>query len=110
MGSEMCIRDSFGQATYSMMTRPRSVERDSKVIGTRTYGWDHRSPFSSNRGDQFSDSAFGHGGFTGTVMWIDPEKDRVFIFLSNRLHPDGNGSVNRLAGEIASIIGAGAKR
>ncbi|MCH2597775.1 MAG: beta-lactamase family protein [Pirellulales bacterium] len=104
------VRLPFGQATYSMMTRPRSVERDSKVIGTRTYGWDHRSPFSSNRGDQFSDSAFGHGGFTGTVMWIDPEKDRVFIFLSNRLHPDGNGSVNRLAGEIASIIGAGAKR
>ena len=105
MGNE---RLPFGQATYSMMTRPRSVERDSKVIGTRTYGWDHRSPYSSNRGDRFSDSAFGHGGFTGTVMWIDPEKDRVFIFLSNRLHPDGNGSVNRLAGEIASIIGSAA--
>jgi len=101
-------RAPFGQATFAMMTRPRSVERDSKVIGTRTYGWDHRSPFSSNRGDQFSDSAFGHGGFTGTVMWIDPEKDRVFIFLSNRLHPNGNGSVNRLAGEIASIIGSAA--
>jgi len=105
MGNE---RLPFGQVTFSMMTRPRSVERDSKVIGTRTYGWDHRSPFSSNRGDRFSDSAFGHGGFTGTVMWIDPEKDRVFIFLSNRLHPDGNGSVNRLAGEIASIIGSAA--
>lgn len=107
MGNE---RLPFGQATFSMMTRPRNVERDSQVIGTRTYGWDHRSPFSSNRGDQFSDSAFGHGGFTGTVMWIDPEKDRVFIFLSNRLHPDGNGSVNRLAGEIASIIGAATQR
>ena len=100
----------FSQSTFKLMTRPRNVERDSKVIGTRTYGWDHRSPYSSNRGDQFSDSAFGHGGFTGTVMWIDPEIDRVFIFLSNRLHPDGNGSVNRLAGEIASIIGATAKR
>ncbi len=100
----------FSQSTFELMTRPRNVERDSKVIGTRTYGWDHRSPYSSNRGDQFSDSAFGHGGFTGTVMWIDPEIDRVFIFLSNRLHPDGNGSVNRLAGEIASIIGATAKR
>ncbi|MBK95821.1 MAG: esterase [Planctomycetaceae bacterium] len=107
MGNE---RLPFGPKTFSVMTRPRSVERDSKVIGTRTYGWDHRSPFSSNRGDQFSDSAFGHGGFTGTVMWIDPEKDRVFIFLSNRLHPDGNGSVNRIAGEIASIIGAATKR
>ena len=96
----------FPQPTLKMMIHPREVERESKVIGTRTYGWDHRSPYSSNRGDKLSDSAFGHGGFTGTVMWIDPEKDRVFIFLSNRLHPDGKGSVNRLAGEIASIIGA----
>jgi len=39
------------------------------------------------------------------VMWIDPERDRVFIFLSNRLHPNGDGSVNRLAGEIASLVG-----
>lgn len=96
----------LAQATLKMMTHPREVHRDSKIIGTRTYGWDHRSPYSSNRGDQLSDKAFGHGGFTGTVMWIDPERDRVFLFLSNRLHPDGKGSVNRLAGKIASIVGA----
>ncbi len=95
----------FPRSTFKMMTRPRSVQRESHIIGTRTYGWDHRSPYSSNRGDQFSDTAFGHGGFTGTVMWIDPERDRVFIFLSNRLHPDGDGSVNRLAGKIASLVG-----
>ena len=98
----------FPKSTFKMMTRPRDVHRASQTIGTRTYGWDHRSPYSSNRGDQLSDSAFGHGGFTGTVMWIDPDSDRVFIFLSNRLHPDGKGSVNRLAGEIASIVGANA--
>jgi len=98
----------LSQATFKTMTRPRDVQRDSKTIGTRTYGWDHRSPYSSNRGDELSDSAFGHGGFTGTVMWIDPESDRVFLFLSNRLHPDGKGSINRLAGKIASIVGANA--
>ena len=98
----------LSQATFKMMTRPRDVRRDSQTIGTRTYGWDHRSPYSSNRGDQLSDSAFGHGGFTGTVMWIDPDSDRVFLFLSNRLHPDGKGSINRLAGKIASIVGANA--
>jgi CubicO group peptidase (beta-lactamase class C family) len=85
---------------FALMTQPRQVPR-----GTRTYGWDHRSPYSSNRGDSLSDAAFGHGGFTGTVMWIDPEIDRVFIFLSNRLHPDGKGTVNKLAGKIATIIG-----
>lgn len=100
----------FPASTFKTMTRPRDVRRDSRTIGTRTYGWDHRSPYSSNRGDQLSDSAFGHGGFTGTVMWIDPDNDRVFIFLSNRLHPDGKGSVNRLAGKIASIVGAHANQ
>ena len=98
----------LSQATFKTMTRPRDVQRDSKTIGTRTFGWDHRSPYSSNRGDKLSDSAFGHGGFTGTVMWIDPDSDRVFLFLSNRLHPDGKGSINRLAGKIASIVGANA--
>ncbi|MFK8110683.1 MAG: serine hydrolase domain-containing protein [Rubripirellula sp.] len=91
---------TFDRATFTTFTKPRTVPR-----GSRTFGWDHQSPYSSNRGESFSDTAFGHGGFTGTVMWIDPEKDLVFIFLSNRLHPDGKGSVNRLAGEIATIIG-----
>ncbi|QDS88009.1 Penicillin-binding protein 4* [Rosistilla ulvae] len=88
------------QKTIAAMIQPHRVPR-----GTRTPGWDHQSPYSSNRGTTFSDSAVGHGGFTGTVLWIDPEKDRVFVFLSSRLYPDGKGSVNRLAGEIATIIG-----
>ena len=85
--------------TFELMTEPRIVPR-----GTRTYGWDHRSPYSRNRGSSFSDRAFGHGGFTGTVLWIDPGKNLVFVFLSNRLHPDGKGTVNALAGEIATLI------
>jgi len=85
---------------FELMTQPRTIPR-----GSRTFGFDHQSPYSSNRGDAFSDSAFGHGGFTGTVIWIDPEKDRLFIFLSNRLHPDGKGSVNKLAGKIATLVG-----
>lgn len=92
------------EATWTLMTTPRTVPR-----GTRAYGWDHRSPYSSNRGESLSDAAFGHGGFTGTAMWIDPGKNRVVIFLSNRLHPDGKGSVNRLAGEIATLVGNAAE-
>ncbi len=87
--------------TLETMIAPRDILR-----GTRTYGWDHRSPYSKNRGQSFSDQAFGHGGFTGTVLWIDPAKELVFIFLSTRLHPDGKGSVNDLAGELATLIAA----
>jgi len=72
--------------------------------GIRGLGWDKRTGFSINRGDAFTDAAFGHGGFTGTVIWIDPELDLFFIFLSNRVHPTGKGLVNPLAGKIATVI------
>jgi uncharacterized protein YbbC (DUF1343 family) len=47
--------------------------------------------------------AYGHGGFTGTALWIDPGLDLFVIFLSNRVHPDGSGNVNRLAGAVANV-------
>jgi CubicO group peptidase (beta-lactamase class C family) len=71
--------------------------------GMRGLGWDKQSGYSSNKGDGFSERAFGHGGFTGTTFWVDPELDLFVIFLSNRLHPDGKGSVNKLAGRIGTI-------
>ena len=63
-----------------------------------------RTAYSINRGDRLSDQAFGHGGFTGTVLWIDPQLDLFFVFLSNRVHPNGKGLVNPLAGRIASVV------
>ncbi|MEZ6133651.1 MAG: DUF1343 domain-containing protein [Pirellulaceae bacterium] len=74
--------------------------------GTRGLGWDKQTGYSSNRGDMLSSAAFGHGGFTGTVLWIDPELDLFFIFLSNRVHPTGKGSVNHLAGQIVNVVAA----
>ena len=70
--------------------------------GVRGLGWDKRSPLSSNRGDLLTEAAFGHGGFTGTALWIDPALDLYVIFLSNRVHPDGKGLVNPLIARIAS--------
>jgi uncharacterized protein YbbC (DUF1343 family)/CubicO group peptidase (beta-lactamase class C family) len=75
----------------------------------RGLGWDKRTGYSINRGELMTDSAFGHGGFTGTVLWIDPELDLFVIFLSNRVHPDGKGLVNPLAGRIGTVA-AGAIR
>ncbi|MFG0332497.1 MAG: serine hydrolase domain-containing protein [Maioricimonas sp. JB049] len=89
------------EETVERMTRPVSVPR-----GLRALGWDVNSPYSSNRGDLMSDRAFGHGGFTGTAMWVDPPQELFVIFLSNRLHPDGKGSVNSLAGRIGTVAAA----
>ncbi len=87
--------------TVEVMTRPRRVS-----AGWRALGWDVQSPYSSNRGELMSSQAFGHGGFTGTAMWIDPGLDLFVIFLSNRLHPDGQGRVNTLAGRIGTLAAA----
>ncbi|MBI1246812.1 serine hydrolase [bacterium] len=71
--------------------------------GLRGLGWDKQSGYSSNRGKTMTPSAYGHGGFTGTSLWIDPDQDLVVLFLSNRVHLDGKGSVNSLAGKIGTI-------
>ncbi|MAT71593.1 MAG: hypothetical protein CMJ58_18960 [Planctomycetaceae bacterium] len=83
------------------MIQPRDVSGAKRALG-----WDSASRYSSNRGDLLSKAAFGHGGFTGTALWIDPQLDLFVIFLSNRLHPDGSGSVNDLAGRISAVAAA----
>ena len=88
-------------AAEAEMLRPRDIGKVRRALG-----WDNRSGYSTNRGELFSDSAIGHGGFTGTAMWIDPQLDLFVIFLSNRLHPDGKGNVNPLAGRIGTIAAA----
>jgi uncharacterized protein YbbC (DUF1343 family)/CubicO group peptidase (beta-lactamase class C family) len=93
-----------GRRILASQTVARMTRGDRVSSGVRGLGWDKRTAYSSNRGDLLSDSAFGHGGFTGTVLWIDPELDLFFIFLSNRVHPNGKGLINPLAGQIANVV------
>ncbi len=83
------------------MTRPRQVSEDGQARGI---GWDINSSFSSNRGDLFPVGSFGHTGFTGTSIWIDPASETFVVFLSNRVHPSGKGDVASLRGRVASIV------
>lgn len=84
-------------------TVDRMAAAEPVSSGLRGLGWDIRTGYSSNRGEGFSERAFGHGGFTGTVLWIDPGLDLFVVFLSNRQHPDGEGAVNALAGKIGTV-------
>lgn len=88
----------FGRKTFV-----RFVERHDTPKGGRSFGWDIDSTFAKHRSPLLSARAFGHGGYTGTALWIDPEKDLFVLFLSNRVHPDGKGAVNPLIGEIATL-------
>lgn len=83
------------------MTRPRAVTDEGSARGL---GWDIASSFSSNRGDLFPPGSFGHTGFTGTSLWLDPASETFLVFLSNRVHPDGKGDVGALRGRVASIV------
>lgn len=81
----------------SHFTEPRAVPGG----GVRSLGWDVLSHYSKARGESLSERAFGHGGYTGTSLWVDPELDLFVLVLSNRNHPFGTGNVLRLQGTIA---------
>src|SRR5438034_7853782 len=87
--------------TIAAMTQPHAVAESGAARGL---GWDIATTFSSNKGDLFPLGSFGHTGFTGTSIWIDPATDSFVIFLSNRVHPDGKGDVGPLRGRVASIV------
>jgi len=87
--------------TVATMSQPRAV---SESGAGRGLGWDVASSFSGNKGDLFPLGSFGHTGFTGTSIWIDPSSDTFVVFLSNRVHPDGKGDVGPLRGRVASIV------
>lgn len=91
----------LNEATFKLMTTSIEIPR-----GRRALGWDAKTGFSSNRSDLMSSQAFGHGGFTGTGIWIDPVQNLYYIFLSNRVHPDGKGLVNPLIGRIGTLASA----
>ena len=73
---------------------------------TRGLGWDIDSTFSSNRGELLPIGSFGHTGFTGTSIWIDPATEMFVVFLSNRVHPDGKGDVTPLRARVATLAAA----
>ncbi len=72
----------------------------------RGLGWDIDSPFSSNRGELLPVGSFGHTGFTGTSLWIDPTTRTYIVLLTNAVHPYGKGSAIALRSKIATAVAA----
>jgi CubicO group peptidase (beta-lactamase class C family) len=94
-------RRILSPATVRLMTTPRPVPG-----GLRALGWDVQTSYSANRGELFPVGGFGHTGFTGTSLWIDPSSQTAVIFLSNRVHPDGKGNVVRPRNQVATLVAA----
>jgi uncharacterized protein YbbC (DUF1343 family)/CubicO group peptidase (beta-lactamase class C family) len=90
-------------ASVRAMTSPQTPPGMRAVRG---FGWDIDTQFSSNRGDLFPIGSFGHTGFTGTSIWVDPASGGWVIFLSNRVHPDATGDVTPLRSRVATVAAA----
>jgi CubicO group peptidase (beta-lactamase class C family) len=68
----------------------------------RGFGWDIDTAYSKPRGMIFPVGSFGHTGFTGTTLWIDPDSDTYVILLANAIHPRGNPPITELRGAVAT--------
>ena len=87
--------------TVEKMTTPQTPP--GKMV-LRGLGWDIDSPFSTGRGELFDVGGFGHTGFTGTSLWVDPVTNTYIIILTNRVHPNGRGDVVPLRARIATLV------
>jgi len=96
----------FKPETVARMT---SVVSPSNVAVRRAGGFDIDSSFSRPRGEIFPLGSYGHTGFTGGMMWIDPFSKTFYVFLSNRVHPNGTGDVLRLQVALGTLAAEAAR-
>ena len=85
--------------TLVLMSTPQQPQGRPDLRGL---GWDIATRFSTPRGAVFPPSSFGHTGFTGTSLWLDPQTQSGLIILTNRVHPYGKGNVVALRHNAAT--------
>jgi uncharacterized protein YbbC (DUF1343 family) len=93
----------FQPATVRKFTEPAAPPPHTLL---RALGWDIDSQYSSNRGELFPVGSYGHTGFTGTSLWIDPASKTYTILLGNSVHPVRRPAVSQLRSRVATIAAA----
>ena len=93
----------FSPLTVEKFTTPQSPP-DQPIL--RGLGWDIDSPYSAERGDLFPIGSYGHTGFTGTSLWLDPASHTYVILLTNAVHPHLRPAITSLRGKVATIVAA----
>jgi len=99
-GGQLDGRRVLKKETVELMT---SVHTPGDMKTKRGLGWDIDSPYSSPRGNHFAVGGYGHTGWTGGSLWIDPATRTIVILLTSRTHPDGKGNVIALRREVATL-------
>jgi uncharacterized protein YbbC (DUF1343 family) len=103
------------QASLKLMTEPEQpatavggatiFTADGKTatgVAVRGFGWDINTAYSRPRGEVFPIGSFGHTGFTGTSLWMDPGSDSFVVILANAIHPRGAPPISALRGAVAT--------
>jgi len=88
-------------AAVAALTKPHGLPGNATRRGL---GWDIHSPYSRIFNASFPKGSFGHTGYTGTSIWIEPKSKTVLIILTNRVHPDGKGQVKALRAKTAAVV------
>jgi len=104
--AQTLLNGGDGVLSSPMVEKMTQPEQPPQAPVLRGFGWDIDSPFSSNRGDLFPVGSFGHTGFTGTSVWIDPTSETFVILLTNAVHPRGKGNAIGLRVKVATEIAA----
>ena len=105
------------QETLKLMTQPEQPKtalagatvftpdgKPTTGVAERGFGWDINSAFSRPRGEVFPIGSFGHTGFTGTSLWMDPASDTYVVLLANAVHPRGAPPISPLRSEVATDV------
>jgi uncharacterized protein YbbC (DUF1343 family) len=98
------LSDSPKVLTREAIAKMSTPQQPATAASLRGLGWDIDSPFSSNRGELLPVGSFGHTGFTGTSLWIDPVTNTYIILLTNAVHPNGKGNVIALRARLATAV------
>lgn len=92
------------------MKRMHEVQTPITIYERRGLGYDLDSKFSRPRGKPgFALGSFGHTGFTGTALWIDPATDSFYVLMTSRLHPEGKGGVRELYERLGTLVAKAVK-
>jgi uncharacterized protein YbbC (DUF1343 family) len=104
--AQALLNDGGGILSPEAVVKMTTPEQPPSAPVLRGFGWDIDSPFSSNRGDLLPVGSFGHTGFTGTSIWIDPTTHTYIVLLTNSVHPRGKGNAIGLRTKVATEIAA----
>ncbi|HEV3440462.1 MAG TPA: serine hydrolase domain-containing protein [Gemmata sp.] len=109
-GGELDGTRILAEKTVKLFTEPHPIPGPVGKDGVpsklaRSYGWDVNTSYSAQRGELFTKGeGYGHTGFTGTSIWVDPGTKTAVIVLTNRVHPDDKGNVTQLRREIGTAV------